>query len=264
MLKRTNSLNAYIRRTSSRTLSRSRSFHSLPPNDILNININHCNPKLINGYVPSIVKKVNLQEMVMAVNKLYYSIGKDGWLDQILNLIEDSDDITYHINEIENKRGKTADDFWDLKCSITLNLLIHVQDEINDRVQNGDDKNFVYFICYIQNVPIGMMIIRCYEEVMLYRYDPDLRYYPEVTYLIMHPGLKNCAYLLMEEAVNMSYKIGCHGKLKLSIATSALSEVYRRMGFIHYTQEDMALDPNGNRAWIFSSGHDGYRFTGTC
>ncbi|MBC8953004.1 hypothetical protein [Xenorhabdus sp. PB62.4] len=264
MLKRTNSFNSYIHKISSKNLSRSTSFHSLPPNNILNININHNNPKLINGYIPSIVRRVNLQKMVIDTKRLYYSIGEDGWFDHILNRIEDSDDLASCIDEIENKRGKTADDSWDLKCSITLNLLIHVQNELDDRLQNGEDKNFVYFICYVNNTPIGIMIIRCYEEVMLYRYDPDLRYYPEVTYLIIHPGIKNCAYLLMEKAVNMSYKIGCHGKLKLSIATPALSEVYRRMGFIHYTREEMALDPNGNRAWTFSPSHGGYRFTGTC
>ncbi|WP_340609282.1 hypothetical protein [Xenorhabdus bharatensis] len=264
MLKRTSSFNSYIHKTSYRTLSRSNSFHTLPPNDILNKNINYCNAKLINGYIPSIVKEVSLNEMISAVNKLYYSIGNDGWLDHILNRIEDSSDLVDYIDELNEKTGKTTDDSWNLKYSITLNLLISVQNNLDDKREDEADKNFVYFICYLHNIPVGIMIVRCYEEVMLYRYDPDLRYYPEITYLIMHPGLKNAAYLLVEKAVNLSHKIGCKGNLKLLIATPALSDAYHRMGFTHYTEEEMSLIPNGNRAWLFSPEHGGFRFTGLC
>ncbi|PHM39661.1 N-acetyltransferase [Xenorhabdus mauleonii] len=264
MLKRTNSLNSYIHKSPFKNLSRSNSFDSFPPNNIKEININYNNPKLTKEYIPSIIREVKLHDMINIADKIYFSIGNDGWFDQILNIIEDENDLETHINGISGKIGKTTDDIWDLKCSITLNQLIHVKNELYDRSQTGEDKNFIYFTCYIRNIPVGIMIVKCYEEVMLYRYDPDLRYYPEVTHLVMHPGLKNCAYLLMEKAVNLSYEKGCHGKLKLAIATPELSNVYSRMGFIHYTQDEMSLDPNGNNAWTFTSNHGGYRFVGTC
>ncbi|MDX7999748.1 hypothetical protein FE394_11145 [Xenorhabdus sp. Reich] len=66
MLKRTNSFDGYINKTSTDSISRSKSFNTLPPDNLLNINININNPRLINGYIP-VVRETNKQE---TINKL--------------------------------------------------------------------------------------------------------------------------------------------------------------------------------------------------
>ncbi|MDC9588663.1 GNAT family N-acetyltransferase [Xenorhabdus sp. XENO-10] len=261
MLKRTASFNSYIHKTPSYSLSRSKSFHSLPPDNILKINVNYQNPRLINGYVP-VIRETNIEKGIIAVNQIYQSIKTDGWISHISNT-GDISDITKREKEIYKKQEKTREDLWNMRCCITYNLLNKMQKLLNLLKKMGDTQNHTCFVCYNNTKPTGVILIRKYHS----QHSRVKAYYPEIIYLITHPGIQNCAYLLMEKAVNISYQMGYHGKLKLTIATDELSpKVYEKMGFIKMKEPDnmkMTLDPNGNKAWIFSPSHGGYRFTGT-
>ncbi|REF25561.1 hypothetical protein BDD26_0052 [Xenorhabdus cabanillasii] len=264
MLKRNSSFNSYIHKTPSGALSRSNSFHTLPPKNILNINVNHHNPRLINGYVP-IVKKVTLQEAEIAAKKLYNSIKQDGWLSHIENTYRRRDNI-------EAKSSLSTEELWDLRCCITDSLLCTVKDNLSFRIRKKDGAlyqgcNYTYFVCYTTHFPTDSVTsLMMPIGIMLFTYNEDdhYPYYPEVSYLIIHPGIQNCAYLLMEKAVNLSYQTGHHGKLKLTTAISHLSRAYNRMGFVNYTESTMLLDPNNSGAWLFSPEHGGYRYTASC
>ncbi|MDC9596912.1 hypothetical protein [Xenorhabdus anantnagensis] len=264
MLKRNPSSHSYIHRTSSGSLSRSNSFHTLPSDNILNINVNHHNPRLINGYIP-IIKKVSLQEAERAVIKLYDSIKNDGWLSHINN--------TYRRKcDIEKKASLSSEESWDLRCCITDELLSTVKDNLSFRLKSKNQNlyqfcNYAYFVCYTTHFPTNSVSSQIMPiGIMLFAYNEcdEFLHYPEVSYLITHPGIQNCAYLLMEKAVNLSYQTGHHGKLKLTTATSHLSRAYNRMGFVDDTKNTMLLDPNNNRAWLFSPEHGGYRYTALC
>ncbi|WP_143827607.1 hypothetical protein [Xenorhabdus bovienii] len=61
MLKITNSFDGYIHKTSTSSLSRSKSFNTLPPDNILSININRNNPRLINEFIP-VVRETNKEK----------------------------------------------------------------------------------------------------------------------------------------------------------------------------------------------------------
>ncbi|MDC9596911.1 GNAT family N-acetyltransferase [Xenorhabdus anantnagensis] len=196
-----------------------------------------------------------MEKGIIAVNQLYQSIKTDGWISHI-------NDMTKREKEIYKKQEKTREDLWDIRCCTTYNLLNKMQKLLNLLKKMGDTQNHTCFVCYNNTKPIGVMLIRKYNS------KHNSPYYPEINFLITHPGIQNCAYLLMEQAVNISYQMGYHGKLKLTIATDELSpKVYEKMGFINMKEPDnmkMTLDPNGNKAWVFSPSHGGYRFTGTC
>lgn len=256
MLKRTASLNSYIHKTSSDTLFRSKSFHILPPRNILDININCQNPRLINGYMPA-VRETEVEEAIKAATQLYQSIQTDGWMKHIQNITEREKAI-YKIP----KEARTSEDLWDMRCCITHNLLNKLTKLLTLIKNTGDTQNHAYFVCCINNKPIGAMLLRKYYS----KHNPP--YFPGISFIITHPGIQNCAYLLLEKAVNMSYKMGYRGKLKLTLATDELSQkVYEKMGFIKMETPDnmkMTLDPNENSAWTFVPDHGGYRFIGTC
>ncbi|MDE9454333.1 hypothetical protein [Xenorhabdus bovienii] len=254
MLKRNNSFEDYISKIQSESLSRSKSFHSLPPDNILKANVNYNNPRLINGYIPT-VRETSLEEIINTVKHLYESIKEGGWTSHIKNVTERKD-------EICKKNQKTREDAWDMRCCMTYNLLEKLQKLLNILLKTGCFKNHAYFVCHINTQPIGVMLLRKYYS----SYSRVTAYYPEVNFLINHPGIQNCAYLLMEKAVNTSYKIGYQGKLKLTLATDELSsKVYQKMGFTHIKGPDnnkMELNPNGNSVWYLSPSYGGYFFTG--
>ncbi|OTA19041.1 N-acetyltransferase [Xenorhabdus beddingii] len=278
MLKRTPSWNTGIQRTPSETLSRSRSFHTLPPDNTnsfndyipkrissLNVftprklvksksfnslypdNLNFPPHRSIDRYVP-VIKKVDLQEARKIVDKIYNSIEEDGWFSHI----EDIDNDRQHL---EKKANKTPQDLWNLRCCITKSMLIHTKNVIKESNEKfGVNKNDAYFVLYINRTPIGIMTLIYYAET------PP--YYPEVSLIITHPGISNCASLLIEKAVNISYEMGFHGKLKIITESSELpSKVYNRLGFINGNNRgEMLLNPNENKFWAFYPSHDGYQF----
>ncbi|MBC8945678.1 hypothetical protein [Xenorhabdus indica] len=264
MLKRNSSFNSYIHKTPSGTLSRSNSFHTQPSKNMLNINVNHHNPRLINGYIP-IVKKATLQEAEMAVRKLYNSIQQDGWLSHIENTYRRRDNI-------EAKSNPSTEELWDLRCCITDSLLCTVKDNLSFRIRKKDSTlyqgcNYTYFVCYTTHFPtdsVSSLMVPIGIMLFTYNEDDHYPYYPEVSYLITHPGIQNCAYLLIEKAVNLSYQTGHHGKLKLTTATKHLSNAYNRLGFIDDAPYSMILDPSNSKLWVFSAANGGYRFTGLC
>ncbi|MDC9594493.1 GNAT family N-acetyltransferase [Xenorhabdus sp. IM139775] len=251
MLKRNNSVDSYIHKFLSESLTRSKSFHSLPPDNILKLNINYNNPRLINGYVP-VVRETNISDGISATTQLYQSIRTDGWINHINN-------VTEREKEIHQKKEKTREDLWDMRCCITYKLLDNLKKLLTYLKKIEDTQIHACFVCYINTNPIGVMLMRKYYSL----YSRVKSYYPEVNFLITHPGIQNCGHLLMEKAVNMSYEIGHHGKLKITLATDELSsKVYEKMGFIKSDNMRMTLTPNENKAWLFSPNHGGYRFKG--
>ncbi|MBD2795750.1 GNAT family N-acetyltransferase [Xenorhabdus sp. 18] len=256
MLKRNNSFDSYSPKFLSESLTRSKSFHSLPPKNILNININYQNPRLINGYIP-VIRETNIENGIISVTQLYQSIRTDGWISHINNVAERE-------KEIHQKQEKTREDLWDMRCCITYSLLDKLAKFLTylkemEKTQKKDTQTHACFVCYINTKPIGIMLIRKYYSL----YGRVKSYYPEMNFLITHPGIQNCGHLLMEKAVNMSYEMGYHGKLKLTLATDELSsKVYEKMGFIKSDYMRMTLDPNENKAWLFSPSHGGYLFKG--
>ncbi len=254
MLKRKNIFEDDIPKTQSESLFRSKSFHVLPPDNILKSNVNYNNPRLINGYIPT-VRETGLDDAINAAHQLYQSIQTDGWISHINSMTERE-------KEIHQKNKKTWEETWDLRCCITHRLLRNLQSFLKKLKYMKSFENHTYFVGYINTQPIGIMLLRKYYS----QYSRVASYYPEVNFIITHPGIQNCAYLLMEKAVNTSYKIGCHGKLKLTLATDELSpNVYQKMGFVHTKGPDntrMELDPNGNRCWCLNPNYGGYFFTG--
>ncbi|PHM73984.1 GNAT family N-acetyltransferase [Xenorhabdus kozodoii] len=265
MLKRSASFNnSHIRKTHNSdikktdSLSRSTSFHALPPKSILNIDVNYKNPILIRKYKLAI-RETDLNKGLAATNQLYTSIITDGWISHI-------NDMTKREKEIYKKQEKTREDLWDMRCCITHNLLNKLKNHLNRLNKMEATQNYTFFVGYNNTKPIGVMLIRKYHTRS--SGVKAISDYPEINYLITHPSIQNYSYLLMEKAVNMSYQMGYLGKLQLIIATDELApNVYERMGFIRIKELDntkMILDPNGNKAWIFSPAHGGYRFTGAC
>ncbi|OTA19040.1 N-acetyltransferase [Xenorhabdus beddingii] len=246
MLKRINSFNGYI----SKRLFQSPSFNILPPDNILNININHNNPRLINGYIPA-VKEVELNEAISSVSQLHHSILNDGWFNHILDI----DNQKETRQEIRNKTG-----LWNMRCHTTNKMLVTMTEKFNKNHLDKKDQycdTYAYFILYIDRIPIGAMLFKGYTDESIV--------YPEIELLVTHPGIQNCAYLLMEAAVNKSYQIGCIGNVKLLMAEEELyGYVYARMGFTHWTCNELILIPSQSDVWIFTPPHGGYRFKGTC
>ncbi|MBD2809708.1 hypothetical protein ID853_02105 [Xenorhabdus sp. Vera] len=246
MLKRTNSFDGYINKTSTDSISRSKSFDTLPPDNLLNINININNPRLINGYIP-VVRETNKQETINKVNNIHNTIIRHGWFSHI-------EDINNQNKTIQKIRDKKL--LWDMRCHTTNRMLLKVKEKLSEPILKYDE-TYAYFILYIDITPIGVMLFKGYTDESIV--------YPEVEFLITHPGVQNCAYLLMEKAVNKSYQIGCSGNLKLSIAEEELyGNVYSRMGFTRWTCNELILVPSRSNAWFFSPNHGGYRFKGTC
>ncbi|MBC8953062.1 hypothetical protein [Xenorhabdus sp. PB62.4] len=236
MFKKTYSFNKDIEKMQSNSLTRSKNLSTSLPDNLSNIEIN--NQMLIHklSFIES--REVNLQEAKNAINKLLNSIREDKWLDHI-------EDTEYTWRNIEEKKLKTPQDLWDLRCCITEQILISMRYDINE--DSRKIKDFIYLVCFIKTMPIGIIQLKCDDNSL------------EVNNLVTHPGIKNCAYLLMEKAVNLSNDMGFEGKLKLMTATDELNRVYHRMGFID-NNDYMTLDPNGNNFWTFCTEDRVYKF----
>ncbi|MDX7986326.1 hypothetical protein FE392_03105 [Xenorhabdus sp. 12] len=277
MLKRNNSFNSYTPKTLSEpsSLTRSKSFNVLPSYHELKLNINYNNPGLINGYIPT-VKEVSITEGIAAANRIYQSILEDQWVSHIesINEMERETDKKRKKEmelkmaiELHKDRLETHEELWNMRCKTTYNYLIKLRriSDLNQR--HGYSQKNNYFVCDINTVPIGIMLLnKDFDKKVLKEDKNNISLCcPIIHFIITHPGIQNCAYLLIEKAVNISYQMGYHGKVKLVIATKELSpKVYEKMGFIRVQEADntiMLLNPNGNSAWSFLSNEDGYRFT---
>ncbi|PHM50456.1 hypothetical protein [Xenorhabdus miraniensis] len=240
MFKKAYSFNKEIEKMQSNSLARSKNLSTSLPDNLSNIDINK---QMLIHKLPFIASiEVSLQVAENAINKLLNSIREDKWLDHI-------EDTEYTWRNIEDKKLKTPQDLWDLRCCITEQTLISMRYDINEH--NRNTEKYFYFVCYIQTIPIGI--------IQLKHYDIEKQNSLTVNNLITHPGIKNCSYLLMEKAVNKSYEMDFNGKLQLMTATDELNRVYHRMGFID-NDDYMTLDPNGNNFWTFYTEDEVYKF----
>ncbi|MDX7986327.1 hypothetical protein FE392_03110 [Xenorhabdus sp. 12] len=238
MLKKSNSLN-FIQPKKDKTQTRyeSKSFESIPQSSLSFFN----NPNCMSSYsvYNMRVKEVSYQEAKQAIFIIEESIMKQGWFSHIKDFKNGKDDI-------EDKEEKTSQDLWNLRCYLTKDILNDIKQSLPEGNQNYNAPNVAYVICYMGVSPIGIMVVTLEEEE-----EDGYLVYPEVNYIVTHPGVKNCAYLLMEKAVKISYEWGCYGKLKLIPATDELSGTYQRMGFKPYDngRDLMVLNPKDSPVW---------------
>ncbi|WP_340608447.1 hypothetical protein [Xenorhabdus bharatensis] len=245
-----------LTRLSSFRTRTSPSEESLSPETVYN------NPKLINGYIP-IVREVSKDEAIIALQKMQTSLKTEGWLCQSPK--------KERWKSAEQKKAwhedLIAQASWKKRSRRALAMVSSIKETLKKSpyiIKKSED--YAFFILYIGIVPIGAMVLvyHYYDDEESFEYNTPV--YPEVSLLVSHPGIRNCAYLLIEKAVNKSYQVGCLGNLKLSVkdGNEILSQnVYSKMGFIKLTGADMSLNPSTSSLWQLSAS-EGYRFIGLC
>ncbi|OTA21574.1 N-acetyltransferase [Xenorhabdus beddingii] len=246
MLKKSYSYNGNISKIPSYRLNRTGSNVTLSLTDLLDTEICYNNPGLLKGYIP-IVNEVSKSEMERANDQILSSLNNDRWFFDLprRNPVE---------TEQERKeRGRL--EAWHDRCISTKDNLEYMKSHLEFMI-NG--KNYFHFICYMGNQPIGLIMLK-------YASDEKLCY-PEVLYIITHTGIQNCAYLLMEKAVNKSYQMGALGNLKVNVADDFLKiNVYAKLGFISVGKDEMQLCPfTARQQWVFYHYRGEFRFLGNC
>ncbi|MBD2810754.1 GNAT family N-acetyltransferase [Xenorhabdus sp. Vera] len=245
MLKRTYSYNGNTLETSSSQLRRTQSNRNISPDEQLGTEFFYNNPALFNRYMP-IIKEVNKQEMENASNQILSSLNNDGWFFDVPER---------RIAETEQeKKEREHIGAWYERCSSTKENLDNMERHLEWMF---DTRSYFHFVCYMNGHPIGVIMLRHVSDKIYHE--------PEVLYLITHLGIQNCAYLLVEKAVNKSYQLGSLGNLKVRVANDYLQKrVYSRFGFINIDQENMQLRPFERQQWIFYSHKREFRFSNNC
>ncbi|WP_323853795.1 hypothetical protein [Xenorhabdus koppenhoeferi] len=244
----------------------------------MNTNVAYQNPRLINGYIP-VVKEVSKQQALQCIDNFMCSLQTEGWFcntSKSKEVMYEEEDVLYEKTEEEQREKNKTEEMdkqklWEIRCNFTKEVAsgMVVTLKKSPMIMNHPDR-YNYFVCYIGSVPIGMLLLT------LFYYDKDDTFqeneplYPEIHLLVTHPGIQNCASLLVERAVNKSYEFGCLGNLRVPVKNNSkiLSDnVYARMGFTKFTNDqavDMKLKPSESHLWLFSPSHGGYLYKGYC
>ncbi|OTA21945.1 N-acetyltransferase [Xenorhabdus beddingii] len=266
MLRRNHSFNSHMPLSSDNALPRRRSFSIFPPIEILNTEVAYNNPGLIKGYIP-IVREVNKSQVLQSVRQISDSLISEGWLCQTPRRVKQG-----KRNEQRTNRNEELDEqkLWKKRSRTARNMVEGIEKvlELSPYIKK-DPNNYSYFVCYMENVPIGILLFIHFFYDNTEHFQINEPIYPEVALLCTHPGIRNCSHLLIEKAVNKSYELGYLGNLKLSVKNGneiLYNVVYSRMGFLTLADEDadadMFLQPSESNLWVFSPSYGGYRFKG--
>ncbi|PHM74366.1 GNAT family N-acetyltransferase [Xenorhabdus kozodoii] len=133
------------------------------------------------------------------------------------------------------------------------NTFITVSHEIEQIYQDPQQINATnchrYFICLVQNIPIGVMTFVPGGS----RYCNESN--DKIGFMLTHPGSQGCGSLLVEKAVEISCSLGNGGELLVSAKHYAVP-FYKNLGFeVHgisdFATTSMIVYPSERNEWVF-------------
>ncbi|WP_167371861.1 hypothetical protein [Xenorhabdus beddingii] len=177
-----------------------------------------------------IIKEVGSEKALIESQKIINNIQGNGW--------------GYNIyGPLENEQYK-----WNNRYNDTLEIVKNI---LRINTIKAYVKYKIFFVAYFKAVPIGILQFTPASHTSYGL--------PKIDFLATHCGIRNCAALLIEYAMNKSFELGSDGKLILSSLQGA-RQAYVNLGFIsHGDTHLLILDPNNSDKWHFINGCYKYR-----
>ncbi|WP_340609284.1 hypothetical protein [Xenorhabdus bharatensis] len=196
----------------------------------------------------AIEKCDNITEVGRYINEFQKHLIQNDWFKYIT-------DASQMMNS--KKTELSSDQRLTLKFFLTKSLL----STLIRTLSSSRAENDIYFLGYLNTLDTRRIIIGIMKITLNTSRKPN---YPVIDTLIIHPGLENCGYLFIEEAVNFSQSKEYKGNLKLVTAAESLLDVYAKIGFIEQSLGEMVLEPLVSQQWKYDSSLQKFNFISKC